>query len=338
MSPDARLRAALRFAAVAAALCLLVPDAAFARRRVRIPETPLPPGPRLQEIIEELQKPLPPLDQSDVHHVEMLAQPPVLETEKAATFAGRGLGLLIYGSLLLFGWCIAFRRLPAPAFGLPKALGFAGSITWPQFRPRTNARAGGAATAQAAMPAVLHGTAPEPLSNSQIIHFKALNGFETWRDLLLAARAGNRVAREVLDSSPAHAAVKFQLTAADFIREFACVRTIVLSPAWVNAILVLLRASERFDPNVIVATPFGGRQELPLDAPIKALNAVLGYESLPGHVRRQLELRRWILWQTRIDGAEQPQVLAAFARTPATESAATADVLAARAAAAMRSS
>jgi hypothetical protein len=234
-------------------------------------------------------------------------------------------------------------------------------FSWPRIkgRPHTEAAAaiarkppqtaqvgspGGRGTARAKVaPPPPHATAawnsaPEPLSNAQIIHYKALSSFDSWKELLTAARAGNRVAREVLDHSPGHAAVRFQLTAIDFTRHFAYARNVVLSRAWVNSILSLLRATESFDANLAIVSPFGRRQELPLDAPIDALNAVLGYESLPQQVRRQLELRRWILWQTRTDGAENTEILAAFAAPPPFVPApSTADALAAKAAAAMRS-
>jgi hypothetical protein len=357
MSPEARILRSLCPAMLLATAWLLTADSAFARRK--IPETPLPPGPGLQEMVEELQKPLPPLDQSDARHLQTLAKPPELASDDPDALRGRAFGLMIYGSLLLFGWCIAFGKLPAlPELAIPRGLRVRVRLAWPQIQrrvptetpavPRKPPRSAPVRTAQVSSPkpqivavpataATAQSNAPEPLSNSQIIHYKALSSFDSWRELLTAARAGNRVAREVLDASPSHAAVKFRLTAEDFTRDFAWVRNVVLSRAWVSTILALLRGAERFDESLTITNPFGRRQELLLDAPIDALNAVLGYESLPPATRRQLELRRWILWQTRTDGAENPEVLAPFAAAPPMKPPATADALAAKAAAAMRS-
>jgi hypothetical protein len=344
-----------------AVLCALTAGPAYGGRRPARAQTPANAGPALAEILHEMQKPLPPLEDSDAPYLRELAQPPELGENDASQWPNRFRGFFVYASLFVFGWCIAtgrvtlprrvlaragswyepprrkpmtiasatttFRRAielrkdvsaatpkrpftaPAPVTQLPTAKPTPARPAQRPARPEITAPAAVAPTT----PAAALTLTPEPLSKSQIIHFKALTSFSSWRDLLTAARAGNRVAREVLDSSPAHAAITFELSATDFTRDFAWVRNIVLSRTWVDAILALLRTTEQFDRDLTITTPFGARRTLPLSAPITALNSVLGYEELPAHIRRQLELRRWILWHTRTDGQEHPEVLIEFA-------------------------
>jgi hypothetical protein len=89
-------------------------------------------------------------------------------------------------------------------------------------------------------------------------------------------------------------------------------RNIEFSEEWMRQILTLLRLTECFDERVDITSPLGQRHEIPIDASIASLNTVLGYENLPADIRQQLELRRWILWNTRIDGSEQPEILSGF--------------------------
>ena len=301
-----------------AVIGLVTVDPAFARRRIAV--APEPSGPALEEIAAELEKPLPPLENTDAEHLLVLQQPPALGLVDSNPWPNRLKGLAVYTSLFVFGWCIATGRLPRKLPGLR----FASLPHLPELRrilpqrrveapsPRAQRAAPPLRTVQP--PAPVPSNTPEPLTNPQIIHLKALTSFESWQQLLTAARAGSRIAREVLDSTPGHAAVQFRLTAADFTRDFAYVRNVVLSRIWVAAILELLREAERFDAVITITTPFGRRLDVPLDAPIEALNTVLGYEGVPPQVRRQLELRRWILWQTRTDGQSHPEVLAGFIR------------------------
>jgi hypothetical protein len=282
-----------------AGISLITAYPAFARRRLA--QTPVQSGPALQDIVAELEKPLPPLETTDSAHLLVLQQPPALGDVESSQWPNRLRSLAVYASLSIFGWCIATRKLPRPR-----------RRAQPDSAP-TRRPAAKAPTRVATMPvALVQNAAPEPLTNAQVLQFKALTSFSAWRELLTAARAGNRAARAVLDASPGHAAVQFQLTADDFTRDFAYVRNVVLSRSWVAAILDLIRVTERFDARITIATPMGGQQELPLDASIEALNRVLAYEGVPPEIRRQLELRRWILWQTRTDGATHTEVLNTF--------------------------
>jgi hypothetical protein len=311
-----------------------------------------------------MQKPLPPLEQTDAPYLRELARPPELGVTDASPWPNRFVGLFIYASLFVFGWCIATGRLSMPrgirfsraragapaqpprrkpmttapaastsrrTIEIPRSLTAASArpaarqadvkplISLASWRERLTAATKPAATAQAPLPAPSDPSAaalqlglPEPLTKSQLIHFKSLDSFASWRELLTAARAGNRIARETLDNSPAHPSVNFALTAAEFKSGFASVRNVVLSRAWVDAILELLRTTERFDRELTIVTPFGAHKSLAIEAPIEVLNTMLGYEELPSEVRRQLELRRWILWHTRTDGQQHPEILGDF--------------------------
>jgi hypothetical protein len=74
----------------------------------------------------------------------------------------------------------------------------------------------------------------------------------------------------------------------------------------------MLRQTETFDEMLTVVSPHGHRHNVRLTSTTGLLNTVLGYETTPANIRGQLELRRWILVHTRVDGAEQPSVLTTF--------------------------
>ena len=152
----------------------------------------------------------------------------------------------------------------------------------------------------------------EALSMPQIVELKALDSFSSWREFLVAARCGNQLTRSILRNHPRHPAIRFTLDAGEFKRHLRLARNLEFSDEWMKQILTLLRLTECFDERVQIVSPLGQRHEIPIDAPISSLNTVLGYENLPADVRLQLELRRWILWNTRIDGTEQPEILAGF--------------------------
>jgi len=146
----------------------------------------------------------------------------------------------------------------------------------------------------------------------QIVAMKALDSFSSWREFLLAARCGNQLARTILRSHPRHSAVLFTIDAGEFKRYLRLARNLEFSADWMKQILTLLRLTECFDKRVQIVSPLGQRHEIPIEASISSLNTVLGYENLPADIRQQLELRRWILWNTRIDGTEQPEIFAGF--------------------------
>jgi len=152
----------------------------------------------------------------------------------------------------------------------------------------------------------------DALTLQEINQLKAQASFASWHELLVAARAGNNLARQILRSHPRHSAICFTLDAEEFKRHLKLARNLEFSDEWMKQILTLLRLTECFDERVEITSPLGQRHEILINAPISSLNTVLGSETLPPGLREQLELRRWILWNTRVDGTEQPEILAAF--------------------------
>src|SRR5690349_779635 len=69
----------------------------------RIPQTPLE-GPSLQEILQDLQKPLPPIEEPDPKFVHALRKPPVLFEEESRPRTAHGIPVIWCLVLLLLGW------------------------------------------------------------------------------------------------------------------------------------------------------------------------------------------------------------------------------------------
>jgi len=203
-----------------------------------------------------------------------------------------------------------FQLLPAPRKSAPPTVQHAHLAAVP--KPMAKASAPKASSKPVSKP-----SQSEALSLQQIAQLKAQSTFPSWRELLVAARFGNPLARQILRSNPRHSALEFSLEAQDFKLHLHLARNLEFSEVWMHQILTLLRLTECFDERVDITSPLGHRHQIHIDDPISSLNTVLGYENLPDDIRAQLELRRWILWNTRIDGSEQPEILAAFPLRPA---------------------
>lgn len=307
----------------------------------------------LDAIIAEMQRPLPPLEWSSDAVPAAVATPPAatvvpsVEATGESTWQMPVILVLVCSSLVFFAWLRRPARQHAFVEG-PMALPDAPRLPQPVARTRRQAptllralpnpiRSASRllpppqTLVQAAKPVlkpVLNSKpapkpAPKPeldddaLSMQQIVLLKAQDSFASWRELLKSARCGNPLARQILRGNPRHSAIRFTLDAEEFKSNLRLARNLEFSGEWMRQILTLLRLTECFDERVEITSPLGQVHEILIDAPIANLNTVLGYENLDGETRRQLELRRWILWNTRIDGTEQPEILAAFPLRPA---------------------
>jgi hypothetical protein len=315
-----------RLWAASAIGCLLIAAPLFARQRrpslEAAEQSRNRDHPTLDEILAELNRPLPPIEDFDPRALAALERAPALYSAPTERSNGSGFLLVAFALLLAIAWRLRFEWSLLAA-GVRERLILSRRVLNASLPPRRLAAADDGrvpALLTARSPATDSVEAAAPLTKEQIAHFKSLTEFAEWPSFLAAARCGNPIAREVLNGSANHAAVKFTLNSEVFKAHLSGCRNLVFSHSWVWLIIGVLQETETFAEELVVTSPLGQRHTIRLDASIGMMNTVLGYVTLPADVRRQLELRRWIIMQTKIDGIEQPQVLYGF-RTAASSAA-----------------